>query len=84
MNLPLSPIKLCEDWDRDGMYLDKNPWLLEPSAMSLAWTPENMSTPATRVIGRAIAPPTSMFLPQIAKEHFAILMRTKRQKNLEV
>jgi hypothetical protein len=35
-------------------------WFLEPSARSLAWTLENMSKPAQRVIGRAI---TMLLLP---------------------
>jgi hypothetical protein len=61
MNLP---VELIEYPDLTGMYSDKSPWFLEPSAMSLAWTPESMSTLTTRVIGRAISTPLGMFLPQ--------------------
>ena len=58
------PVELFEDPDRNGMNLDKKPSFLGPSAMSLARTPENMSTAVKRVIGRAIAIPPGMFLPQ--------------------
>jgi hypothetical protein len=51
------------------MYLDKNPWLVEPSAMSLAWTFENMSKPAKQVIRRDIIVllPPGMYYPQERK-----------------
>jgi len=64
MNLP---VELIEYPDLNGMYSDKNPWFLEPSAMSLARTPESMSMLTTRVIGRAISTPPGMFLPQDRK-----------------
>jgi hypothetical protein len=48
---------MLEDPDRDGMYLEKKPWFLKPSAMSLVWELETMSKPAKRVVERAITLP---------------------------